>query len=64
MFYFLLTFCRKMIKVVCTILIIVIEDLELCLPNLNLLLGKNAIGFELLAQKRKTGKQIANTLYY
>ena len=43
---------------------IIIKDLEVRLGNLNLLLGKNAIWFELLAQKKETSKQIAGILNY
>ncbi len=53
-----------MIKVVYAILAIVIEDLEVCLSNSNLSLGKSAIRFELLAQNEKTNKLIADALYY
>lgn len=45
-----------MIRVVCTILAIVIEDLEMCLGNSNLPLGKSALWFEPLAQKEETSK--------
>ena len=45
-------------------LIIVIKDLEVRLGNLNLPLGKSAIRFEPLAQKRETSKQTAGILYY
>ena len=42
---------------------LIIKDLEVCLGNSNLLLEKSAVWFEPLAQKRKTGKQIADILY-
>lgn len=42
---------------------IVIEDLKIVLDNWNLLLGKSAIWFKLLAQKGKIDKQIVGTLY-
>ena len=45
-----------MIRVVCVIFAIVIEDLELRLSNSNLALGKSAIRFEPSAQKGETGK--------
>lgn len=45
-------------------LVITIKDLKMYLNNSNLLTGKNAICFELLAQKEETDKQIASTLYY
>lgn len=45
-----------MIKVMCAILAIAIEDLEMRLGNLNLLLGKSAIWFELSTQKEETYK--------
>lgn len=41
-----------------------IKDLEICLGNLNLPFGKNAIWFELLAQKKDTDKETAGILYY
>ncbi len=53
-----------MIRVVCTILAVVIEDLEVRLRNSNLPLGKSAIWFEPSAQKEETGKQTAGVLYY
>lgn len=53
-----------MIKVVYVILAITIEDLEMCLNNSNLPIGKSAIFFELWAQKREIGKQITGALYY
>ena len=53
-----------MIKVVYTMLTVAIEDLKMCLGNLNLPLGKSALWFELSAQKKKTGKQTAGILYY
>ncbi len=37
-------------------LAVAIEDLEVCLGNSNLPLGKSAIRFEPLAQKGETGK--------
>ena len=64
MSHFFLFFCRKMIKVVCAILIIAIKDLELRLGNSNLLLGKSAIWFEQSAQKGEIGKQTTSALYY
>ena len=45
-------------------LAITIEDLEVCLANSNLSLGKSAIWFEPLAQKGETSKQTADILYY
>lgn len=42
---------------------ITIKDLKTHLGNSNLPLGKSAIWFKLLAQKRKTGKQIISILY-
>ncbi len=41
-----------------------IEDLEVCLGNSNLPLGKSEIRFEPSAQKGETGKQTAGALYY
>ncbi len=62
--YFFLPFCEEIIRVVCTMFIATIEDLEVCLGNSNLPRGKSAIRFESLAQKRETGKQTASALYY
>ena len=45
-----------MIKIVCAILVVVIEDLEMQLKNSNLPIEKNTIYFEPLAQKKETGK--------
>ena len=45
-------------------LVVAIKDLEVRLGNSNLPLGKNAIWFELSAQKRETDKQTAGILYY
>ena len=53
-----------MVKVVCVILTITIKDLEVRYDNANLLLGKSAIWFELLAQKGETSKQTVDALYY
>lgn len=50
--------------VICTIPAIAIEDLKVYYKNANLLLGKSAIRFEPLAQKREISKQIASALYY
>ncbi len=64
MFHFFLPFCGEMIKVICTILAMAIEDLEVRLGNSNLPLGKSAIRFELSTQKGETGKKTASALYY
>lgn len=61
---FFYLFCEEIIRVAYTILTITIKDLELRLDNSNLPLGKSAIRFKLLVQKRETDKQITNTLYY
>ncbi len=53
-----------MIRVVYTILVITIKDLEIRVNNLNLQLGKSTIWFESLVHKKKTGKQMADTLSY
>ena len=53
-----------MIRVVCAILSIAIEDLEVCLSNSNLPTGKIAIRFEPSAQKREPGKETIGALYY
>lgn len=64
MLHFFIPLYREMIRVVCTTLAIVIKDLESLWNNLNLLLKKNAIRFELSAQKGEIGKQTADVLYY
>lgn len=43
MSYFFLSFSGEMIRVVCALLAIIIEDLEMCLGNSNLLLVKSGI---------------------
>ncbi len=53
-----------MIRVVCAMLAVAIEDLEVHLGNSNLPLEKSAIRFEPSAQKGETGKQTAGALYY
>lgn len=53
-----------MITVICTILAIVIKDLEVRLNNLNLPSKKSVIQFKSLAHKGETIKQIAVALYY
>lgn len=53
-----------MIKIIYAIIAIIIKDLKVCLNNSNLLITKNAICFQYLAQKRKIDKQIASILYY
>lgn len=61
-FWFL--FSKEMIKVICAILAITIEDLKLRWDNPDLLLKKSAIRFEFLAQKKETGKKIVGLEYY
>lgn len=61
---FFISFCKKTIRVVCAIFVITIKDLEKRVNNSNLLIRKSAIGFELWAQKRETGRQTADALYY
>ena len=51
-----------MIRVVCAILAIAINDIEMRLGNSNLLLRKSPIWFESSAQKREMGKQMAGIL--
>ena len=53
-----------MIRIVCAILIVIIEDLKVLLGNSNLPLRKSAIWFESLAQKRETSKQTSGILHY
>lgn len=64
MSHFFFHFCTEIIRVVCTIFAVIIKDREVRLGNSNPPLGKSAIGFELSAQKRETGKQITSVLYY
>ena len=45
-------------------LAVAIEDLKVCLGNLNQPLGKNIIWFKPSAQKGETDKQMASILYY
>ena len=54
--HFFLPFRGKMTGVVCAILAIAIEDLEMHLGNSNMPLSKSTIQFEPLAQKVETGK--------
>ncbi len=56
MSHFFLSFCGEIIRIVCAILAVAIEVLEVRLRNSNLILGKSAIRFESLAQKGETGK--------
>ena len=53
-----------MITVVCAMLAIAIKDLKMRFSNSNLPLGKSKIWFELLAQKKETGKQTTGALCY
>ena len=64
MSHFFFLFCGEMIKVICAMLAVAIEDLEVQIGNSNLLLGRNAIAFEPLPQKLETGKQTTSALYY
>lgn len=64
MLYFFVFLCKKMIRIVCNILTIAIEDLKVYLSNSNLLLGKNAIKFKVLVKKKETSKQMASIAYY
>ena len=64
MSYFFIFFYGKMIKVVYAIFAVAIENLKVCLGNLNLLLRKSTIQFELSAYKKETGKQMAGIPYY
>lgn len=63
MSHFFLSFHGEIIKIECAIFVVAIKDLEMRFNNTNLLLGKSAICFELLTQKREIGKQTANMLY-
>lgn len=45
-------------------LVITIEDLEVCMSDLNLPLKKNVLWFESLAQKKEIDKQMVSALYY
>lgn len=51
---FLFFFCKDIIKVICTMFIIAIKDLNLYLKNKIFLLRKSTIRFKLLTQKSKT----------
>ncbi len=62
--HFFLSFREEMLKVVCSMLAVAIEDLEVRLRNSNLLLRKSAIWFEPSAQKGEIGKQTTGALYY
>ena len=62
--HFFLPFRGEMIRVVCAMLAVAIEDLEVRLSNSNLPVRKSAIRFEPLAQKGETGKQMAGALDY
>lgn len=62
--HFFLLFYRKIIKVVYIMLAIAIKNLKVHLSNLNVPLSKNAIWFELFAEKKETDKQTTSTLYY
>ena len=53
-----------MIRIVYVMLIVAIKDLKIYLRNLNLPREKSTICFELLAQKKKTGKQTISVLNY
>ncbi len=64
MSHFFLFFRGEMIRVVCAMLVMAIEDLKVRLGNSNLPLRKSAIWFEPLAQKGETGKQTVDVLYY
>ncbi len=57
--HFFLLFCRKIIRIIYAILVIAIKDLEICLRNSILPLGKSAIWLKLLAHKGEIGKQMA-----
>lgn len=61
---FFFSFYREIIKVVYITFAIAIQDLKICLGNLNLLLEKSAIWFESSIQKKKTSKQMIDALYY
>ena len=62
--HFFLLFCKEMIRVLCAMLAIAIEDLKVHLGNFNLPLDKSAIWFELLVPKVETSKQTTSALYY
>lgn len=55
-FIYLIIFCGKMIRVLCTKFANSIKDLEMHLSNLNLPLRKSTIWFELLAEKKEISK--------
>lgn len=51
-----------MIRVICTMLAMIIEDLEMRFGNLNLPLKKSAIWFDPLAQTGEIAKQLVGIL--
>lgn len=57
MSHFFSSFGKEIIRIVFTIFVVAMKDLELQSDNSNLLLEKSAIWFELLAQKGETSKQ-------
>lgn len=53
-----------MIRVIYTMLVIVNKNLKVKMSNYKLFLGKSAITFKLLVQKKEICKQMAGRLYY
>ena len=54
--HFFALFCWEMIRVICVMLAVAIEDFELRINNLYLLMGKSAVCFEPNSQKDSDGK--------
>lgn len=58
------SFYKQIIRIVYAIGDVAIKDLEVRFGDLNQPIEKNAIWFELLAQKEEPDKQITGALYY
>ena len=56
MSHFFFLFCGEMIRVICALLVVAIDDLDVRIGNPNLPLSKSEIRFESLSQKWETGK--------
>lgn len=51
-------------KIICSIFVVAIKDLKVCLNNSNLSIEQCTICFKASGQKRETSKQTENILYY
>lgn len=56
--YFFSSICRKMIRIIYTMLAVVIKNLKLCYRNKNLSIEKSIIWFEPYTQKCKTSEYL------